>query len=152
MTDPIIFAATTPRHKLPNLFPAQAQKEFTVNEAHARLDMLLHPAVEGEANIPPVAPTEGEMWLIGDSPAGDWTMHSGEIASWQSGNWLFVIPKAGMSVFDRSAGAVARFDEGWVHATRVPQPDGGATQDVEARAAISGLIAALVCAGILPEN
>ncbi len=150
MTDPISFTATTPRFALPNLFVAQAQKEFTINEALARLDGLLHPSVVGETNAPPVSPAEGENWIVGAQPSGDWTGHAGEIALWQARNWLFAVPVQGMSIFNADAGAIAHFDGGWQRAAAVSAPGGGTTEDVEARTAITQLISALVGAGILP--
>ena len=150
MTDPVSFAFTTPRHALPNLFTAQAQKEFTVNEAFARIDALLHPAIEGEADAPPAAPVDGESWLVGAAPGGDWSGHAGELATMQAGNWIFAAPLPGMALFDKSLGVTARFDGSWRWAAGVAEPTGGTVEDVEARAAIGGLIAALVSAGILP--
>ncbi|MDE1468574.1 DUF2793 domain-containing protein [Aurantiacibacter sp. D1-12] len=150
MTDPVSFTAATPRYVLPNLFTAQAQKEFTINEAHARLDILLHPAVEGEANVPPVTPPDGATWIVGSTPSGDWADNAGDLASWQAGNWVFVSPQPGMQVFDQAARVTARFDGVWQYAATVSAPSGGTTEDTEARAAITGLIAALVSAGILP--
>ena len=152
MTEPISFSSITPRHALPNLFTAQAQKEFTVNEAFARIDALLHPAIEGEADAPPSAPAQGETWLCGSAPTGDWAGHGGELATMQAGNWLFAKPSTGMTLFDKSRGCIARFDVAWRHADMVAPPSGGTTEDAEARSAISGLIAALVSAGILPAT
>lgn len=149
MTDPIAFTSTTPRFALPNLFVAQAQKEFTVNEALARIDALLHAVVEGEANTPPPLPSDGEAWLVGAAPTGVWSGHAGAIACRQADNWLFVTPRLGLRVFDRAADREARFDNGWQRAATVAVPSGGANVDAEARAAIAGLISALVSAGLL---
>jgi Protein of unknown function (DUF2793) len=149
MTDPISYTSTSPRFALPFLFTAQAQKEFFVNEAFARLDALLHPVVEGEANTPPTSPVDGQSWVVGTAPTGAWIGHAGEIASRQSGQWLFAEPAAGMQVFDKAAGRFAVYGTAWARASAVAVPTGGTAIDAEARTAISGLIAALVTAGIL---
>ncbi len=150
MTDPIAFASATPRFALPQLFVAQAQKELTINEALARIDGLLHPAVEGEANAPPASPADGASWIVGTAPSGDWSGHAGQIALRQAGNWLFAAPSVGMVVFDKAAGCSARFEGGWQRAAAIAAPTGGTTADTQARTAIIALIAALVAAGILP--
>ena len=80
MTDPVIFASTSPRFGLPLLFAGQAQKEFTINEGIALTDALLHLAVEGEALSPPVAPAEGDCWLIHPSASGDWVGYGRQCA------------------------------------------------------------------------
>lgn len=151
MPDPIVFTSASPRLGLPLIFPGQSQKEFFMNEAHALVDALLHPAIEGESDAPPVAPEEGESWLVGGAPSGAWEDHAGELASYQAGSWIFAAARDGMAVLDRDTGQVIRFNGGWQRPAAPSEPDGGTTVDVEARAAIVGLIDGLVAAGILVE-
>lgn len=94
------------------MLPAQAQKEFVVNESLARIDALLHCAVEGVAAEPPGEPAEGECWVVADTPSGAWAGRGGELAAWQAGAWLFVAPRAGMRVFDRAGGHFRLYREG----------------------------------------
>lgn len=152
MSDPISFAGASPRHGLPYLFAGQAQKEFYVNEAHAIADMLLHPAIEGEQDDPPASPQEGQCWLVGALPSGEWEDHGGKIACRQEAAWLFASPRDGMRVFDKAAGQEMFYLGGWHKAVAVAEPSGGSAVDAEARTAIAGLIAALVSAGVLPDN
>jgi hypothetical protein len=152
MSDPISFTSASPRFGLPLLFSGQSQKEFFVNEAHARADMLLHPAVLGEANAPPAAPVEGDCWLVGSAATGQWTGHDGELACLQAGNWLFASPCSGMTVYDAAAGQSRHYADGWQAASPVAEPNGGLIVDSQARAAVAGLVAALIAGGILPAG
>tara|TARA_E500000318_G_scaffold107651_1_gene117259 strand:- start:286 stop:489 length:204 start_codon:yes stop_codon:yes gene_type:complete len=61
----------TPRLGLPWLMPAQAQKHVTVNEALARLDMLVQASVLSRTlSGQPETPSEGEGYLLPDAPQG----------------------------------------------------------------------------------
>lgn len=150
MTDPVSFAFTSPRFALPLLFAGQAQKEFTVNEALALTDALLHLAVAGEAASPPVAPTDGDCWLVHASATGDWTGYGGHIACRQSGTWLHIAPRDGLRAYNRAAAQDWFYAGGWHTATAVAAPTGGTTIDSEARTAIAGILAALSAARIIP--
>lgn len=127
----------------------QAQKEGYVNEAFARIDTLLHMAVEGTADSPPAAPVEGECWLVGSAPSGDWTGRSGLIAALNSGNWLFFSPRDGMRVLNRATGQEMRFVGGWQVPDRPDLPTGGQTVDAQARSAIAAIVDCLTGAGLL---
>ena len=152
MIDPIAFEATSPRLGLPFLFSAQAQKEFYINEAHALIDSLMHPAIEGEADTPPATPSDGECWLVGSSPNGEWTAQAGTIACYQSGTWLFAAPCDGMRAFDRSRDVEVFFAGSWQVPEAVRPPTGGGTIDTEAREAVSNLIQALVTAKLIATD
>ena len=151
MSDPIEFTYTSARHALPFLFQGQAQKEFFVNEALARLDALSHMDVLGSASEAPASAAEGECFIVGTAATGAWSGQDGKIASYQSGTWLFLQPVEGMHAFDRSTGSFVLFDGIWKSASAVSDPSGGTTIDAEARNAISALIASLVETGILPS-
>lgn len=152
MSDPIVFTSASPRFGLPLLFAGQTQKEVFVNEAHALTDVLLHPAIEGEADDPPAAPAEGDCWLVGDTPTGAWADHGGELASYQAGGWIFAAPRDGLRVLDRSTGQDIRYRGGWQRPATPAEPTGGTTVDTEARAAIADLVAALIAGGLLAES
>jgi len=151
MADPVIFESTTARLKLPLLFAGQAQKEFFVNEAHAMLDVLVHGAVEGEANSPPAAPVEHETWLVASAAQGGWAGLEANLAVFIDGAWKSIAPVDGMRVFDKSVGQILQYDGGWNRAATPTPPNGGTTVDTEARAAIDQLIAILRDAAILPR-
>lgn len=150
MPDPITFTSATPRLALPLLFAGQAQKEFYVNQAHALIDALLHAAIEGEADDPPVAPAEGECWLAGSAPTAAWDGHPGELACYEAGVWIFVTPRDGIRLLNRSSGQLMLFRGTWSAPAAPAAPAGGTTIDSEARTAITDLIAALSAAGVLP--
>lgn len=152
MSDPMLFDTASPRFGLPLLFAGQAQKEAFVNEAHALTDALLHCAIEGVASAPPPAPANGANWLVGEAASGAWAGQEGRIACRQAGNWLFVTPRDGMRVLDRTTGQERRFSGIWRAPTSPVEPSGGSTVDAEARGAILELIAALREAGIFAET
>ncbi len=149
MTDPA-FDSRTARFGLPLLFAGQAQKEAFVNEVTARLDALLHGAFEGELSSPPALPLDGQCWLVGSSASGDWAGRAGQIAARQSGNWLFIVPRDGLTLLNRLTGQYQHFLGTWKMAPRPASPSGGSTIDAEARLAISAIVTALTVAGIIP--
>lgn len=151
MPDPLEFTATTARHNLPLLFAAQAQKEVFHNEALARIDALMHAAVEGEVSEPPTSAPDGQSWLVAPGATGEWGGRDHAIAMRQAGQWLFAAPVAGMRVYDRGSGQFAVFSEGWQKAAAVAEPSGGLMVDSEARAAIGALLLALRAARLLPS-
>jgi len=152
MSESAALTGSTARFKLPYLFAGQSQKEFFVNEAHARIDLLLRPAIEGESNSPPASPTDGEAWLVSSHPTGDWADQAGAIAGFAGGSWLFAAPTAGMRVWDKSTHQELLFDDLWLRPEKPEDPVGGAVVDVELRAAFASLVAALTVSGIFPDQ
>ena len=161
---------TTPRLALPFILPGQAQKELFHNEALTRIDLALHPAVEGPPEAePPPAPAEGECRIVAPGALGDWSGRDNMLAMWTESGWRFVAPSPGTSAWNK-ASAVPLLWDGYqwrdgelasagllVNGLRVvggrqpavPSPSGGTIIDEEARAAINALTAALMSHGLI---
>ena len=162
----------TDRHALPLLQAGQAQKEMTHNEALVLLDMLAMAAVAGVADLPPAAPAAGECWLIGPTPAGAWAGAAEKLTCWTASGWRFVAPREGMRVWRSDEGIETIWRAGaWragevrgrhlivdglpvVGARRpaIAAAVGGTTVDVEARAAIGAIVAALTAHGLIAAS
>lgn len=151
MPDPLTFADATSRFALPLLHAGQAQKEAFVNEALDLTDALLHCSVQGERSAPPGNSLEGEAWLVLTDATGVWAGHEEEIAVCRGSAWTFIVPRAGMRVFDLEKGCERLFFRFWRKASIPVEPLGGVSVDGEARAAINDLVSALQALGILPS-
>lgn len=152
MSDPLAFDDSSPRLGLPYLFAGQSQKEVFVNEAHSRLDTLIHCAIESVETSPPLLPEEGQAWMVGNGADGAWLGRDTALALFRGGEWQYVTPVDGMRILDRSTGQDLRYLAEWKAAEDFPEPSGGTSVDSEARVAIGSLIAALRVAGILPSG
>ncbi|MBX7458900.1 DUF2793 domain-containing protein [Qipengyuania sp. 1NDH17] len=149
MSDPASFTDTSARHGLPYLFAGQAQKEFTVNEALARIDALLHPVVTGRLTSEPAAPAAGDCYIVLAPATDEFAGHEDRMASWDGQQWTFLDPAEGMMVRDASTGTQLVYTAGWLEAPSFADPAGGTTVDVEARDAITALADALRNFGII---
>ena len=149
MSDPITFDTATPRFHLPLLFAGQAQKEFFVNEGRHLTDALLHCAIESQTAVPPSTPSDGQAWLVAAGASGVWTGQAGNLACRQSGQWLFIAPRDGMRIVNKTSGQDMRWLSGsWITPAVPAAPTDGATIDSQARAAITELVQKLRDAGI----
>jgi hypothetical protein len=90
----------SPNLNLPYIMPAQAQKHVTHNEAVTMLDGLVQLATITIATTPPASPQEGDRYIVGPAPTGDWASHEHSIASFQDGAWLFHSPMDGWIAFN----------------------------------------------------
>ena len=163
-------ADTTPRLALPFILPGQAQKELFHNEALIRIDLALHPAVEGPpAAEPPASPAEGQCWIVGSPGTGEWEGLDHHLATWSEGGWRFAAPAPGTIAWNKAAGLPLLWDGSQWHSgalvcaglvvngvqvvgarqAAVPSPSGGTIIDEEARAAINALTAALMSHGLI---
>jgi hypothetical protein len=161
---------TSARFALPFILPGQAQKEVFHNEALTRIDAVLHAAIEGDANTPPVGgPEAGRSCLVAAGAMGAWGGQENHLASWTSGGWRFCAPVAGMLVWDKSLDAWrfwngTAWSAGELPAAKltieglqvvgprrpaVPSPSGGTIIDTEARAAVNSIIATLMSHGLI---
>ena len=156
--------AETGRWALPLLEAGQAQKEMTVNEALARLDLAVQAAVEARGlNTPPAAPSVGQAWIVGADPSGGWLGHTDAVAGWTTGGWRFVEPREGLRAWSAADGCMLTYANGqWragvfrggvqvvgAQAGPIATPTGGVTVDVEARTALLAVLTAMRTHGLI---
>ena len=160
----------TPRWALPQLFAGQAQKEVFHNEALARIDMLLHGAVESaDEDVPPTSPDDGQCWIVADGASGSWFGQDGSVACWTGGGWRFAAPRVGLTLRVVDRGHMMYFDgSDWqdaavrgdgfyvggerVAGTRQPaiaNPVGGSSIDSEARSSLVAILNAMRSHGLI---
>ena len=106
----------TPRLALPHIAAGQALKHITHNEAIQRLDALVQPIVVSRSvGTPPVAPLDGEAYVVSSGATGSWAGHTDEIAVWQANAWTFFDPAEGFQVFDCATDSLCIFSgSAWV--------------------------------------
>lgn len=121
-----------------------------LNESLARIDALLHGAVEAQTATPPATPLEGQCWLVASGATGVWSGHAGKLTSFQQGQWLFQAPRDGLRLFNRATGQEVLYFGSWKTPAKPAVPSGGTVIDTQARTAIAALIDSLVAAGVLP--
>jgi len=82
----------TPKLNLSDLFSGQAQAYFTINENNRCLEVAAAGVLHSKSlSAAPAGPPVGAAYYIaGTPPTGDpWDGHAGEIAVWESTDWLF---------------------------------------------------------------
>ena len=151
MTAPISFPSTTKHVSLPLLFAGQAQKEFFINESLSVIDALLPSIVAGSLAAPPAQSEEGSIFRITAGATLEWAGHDDELAIQIGGEWRFVTPFEGMTVFDQTNGVLLHFRSGWQSASSPNEPSGGAVIDTEARQMLSELVNSLRMLGVFPS-
>lgn len=160
----------TARYALPLLSPGQAQKEVTHNEALLALDALVCGCcAQGPSNNPPMEPEIGLSYLCGLAPSGAWAGHPKAVVTWSESGWRFHAPVEGQRLHDRASGrtwcyASGEWQLGVLHATEVrvngskvlgaqqlaiANATGGGVVDVEARNALTQILAALRTHGLI---
>ncbi|RLQ88277.1 DUF2793 domain-containing protein [Notoacmeibacter ruber] len=108
--------STTSTLKLPYLYPQQAQKHVTVNEALRALDMLVQPAPLSRQIIDPqsLLPEDGQCWIVPENAVGDWAGRDNDLVAWQDEGWSFSTPSAGWIVYVSDEESLLAFDgSGW---------------------------------------
>jgi hypothetical protein len=141
-----------------------SKKPYVYFYATLLIDALVQATCLGAPrNEPPQGPEEGDSFVCGTAPTGGWSGHANALATWTAGGWRFNEAFEGMQVFQREGGFLLRFEAGgWTsglvrasevriggekvlgeRGSAIAVPSGGSTIDVEARAAIDRILAAL---------
>ncbi len=158
----------TSRYALPFLAAGQAQKEVTHNDALARLDVLLHLAVESRRTAAPTTPAAATAWIVPAAATGEWQGRDGAVAAFDDAGWTYVEPRDGCIAYVRDERGLICFADGswrdgWPvpalavagqpvlagDATVVAPPSGGAVVDEEARRSLAALLVALQSQGLV---
>jgi hypothetical protein len=108
---------TTPILEMDELAAAQNQPEVIVNEALRTLEAAMQISALGYQNDPPGSPSEGDRYLVGDTPTGAWAGHAEQLA-YYSGGWQFLQPLPGWH-------AHVVGDSGYIYESDSWDPDGG---------------------------
>lgn len=93
----------TPNLALPYIAPGQALKHITLNEALRRLDALIHMSViSHELTAPPLSPGNEDRYLVPVGASGIWTDRTGDIAVFRDGEWDFITPLEGWTIWSKT--------------------------------------------------
>lgn len=126
----------------------QAQKEFSINQAMTLIDTFMQGRVEDILATPPSIAAEGECYLISSPATDEWAGHDDQLAARIAGEWHFVSPRDGLTIYNVSAGNILHYKAGWQSPVEPVSATGGTTVDAEARQMLESLVEALKNAGI----
>lgn len=88
--------ANTPNLNIPLISASQSQKHVTANEATLAFDALGQlSAIDKDLSTPPGSPSDGDTYIVGSSPTGDWAGNANAVAYYYNGTWYLYPAKAG---------------------------------------------------------
>lgn len=108
---------TTPILGMQELIASQTQPHIPVNTNFRVLEVYGQISVIDIQNDPDGVPVEGDAYIVGLSPTGEWIGHENEIAAQIGGGWVYLAPKAGWIAYNQAEGKV------YVYSVEV-SPDG----------------------------
>lgn len=114
---------TEPRSGAPTLTAGQGGKEQTVNDAVSRLAALSIGSAISRVSVPPGAPVDGDVYLVGTGATGLWAGQDNKIAHWRTASsWTFITPVVGSIVRlgTNSGGALYWNGANWIPAGGTP--------------------------------
>lgn len=83
---------------------SQAQKHVTVNEALFLLDAVVQLNVlSATTTVPPGSTAEGDKYIVPTGATGAWSGHTDALALFMGGGWVFLLPRAGWTVWVASS-------------------------------------------------
>jgi hypothetical protein len=87
---------TTLRHSIPLLVGGQAEGHVTHNTALNGLDAFINASVLSKTVSDPstLSPVNGDLYIVGASPVGEWSTHANKLALYMSG-WQIYVPPTG---------------------------------------------------------
>jgi len=70
------------------------------------------PAKDRDLNSPPGSPSDGDRYIVGSSPSGDWAGQANNIAIWDDNNtaWIFATATEGMTAWLEDENTYVTFD------------------------------------------
>lgn len=81
-------------------------------EGNTNLDIiraLLHGRVINYTPTPPGGPSDGDLYIVGDSATGDWSGHDQELAYYKTAAWVFVTAPPETIMLDNTSKRQLRF-------------------------------------------
>jgi hypothetical protein len=96
---------TTPRLQLPEIAQMQEMNEVSWNETLVQLDAFVDLYLLGLfVNTPPTSPNDGDVYVVGGAPTGDWTNNAYKIAYRIDGAWNYYVPFNGLRGYNNGDG------------------------------------------------
>lgn len=126
--------STTPDLGIPYVSQQQAQPEVSHNEAILMMSATLIGVISIGDNTPPASPQDGDNYVIGSAPTGDWSGRANCVAIRSAGGWRFVPDRdsagtiitmgarqEGLKVYNKSTKAYSAWDgTAWIDLASVP--------------------------------
>lgn len=91
--------AQTANLEITTLETDQQDKVPTINEGFHKIDAILNSSViDKDLSTPPGSPSQGDLYIVGSSPTGDWSSQANKLAYYYGG-WKFITPNEGMIIW-----------------------------------------------------
>lgn len=107
---------TTPLASISEVESQQNNKYLVVNQAIRTLEALALGSIENfTTSVPPVSPTEGDLYIVAPTGTGLWSGLDNQIVQYYASSWLVYKPFDGFIILDKSTSLWLKYDgSGWV--------------------------------------